>query len=216
MKKVQALEDLEFDRKNANKGTARGRAMLEDSLRKFGAGRSILADREGRVIAGNKTLEVAADIGLPVRVIETDGSELVVVQRKDVDLESKQGRELAIADNRVAELDLAWDDDVLLELQAEGVDVEQFKFDLDKAGGGDVDDVSGVDPATQLRPAREYVVIMCADDGGAEWERLKVALDLQPVRRGGYRVGSPFEAVGTQRVVHAADLLARLEKKGDA
>jgi hypothetical protein len=40
-----------------------------------------------------------------------------------------------------------------------------------------------------------------------EWERLKVALSLTPVRRGGYKQGSPFDDVGTQRVVKAADLL---------
>jgi hypothetical protein len=44
---------------------------------------------------------------------------------------------------------------------------------------------------------------MCADQ--AEWERLKVALQLTPVRRGGYRKGSPVDDVGTQRVVKAAD-----------
>ena len=33
----------------------------------------------------NKTHEVATGIGLPVRIIETDGNELVVVQRTDLD-----------------------------------------------------------------------------------------------------------------------------------
>ena len=56
-------------------------------------------DRNGKVIAGNKTLESAADIVLSdAIVVPTDGKQLVVVQRVDVDLDTPAGRELAIAD----------------------------------------------------------------------------------------------------------------------
>ncbi len=128
-KKIDRLEDLIPDRRNANKGTPRGRGMVEGSLRKYGAGRSILADRNGQVIAGNKTLEAAAEIGLPIRVIETNGHELVVVQRTDLDLdEDASARELAIADNRSSEAGLEWDTDVLTEL-AQEVDLKAFWAD---------------------------------------------------------------------------------------
>lgn len=102
---------LKPDTQNANQGTQRGRGLLEKSLRKLGAGRSILVDKDGNVIAGNKTLEGAAEIDLPVRIVETDGTELVVVKRTDLDLYSdkdKRARQLAYADNKVAELDLSW------------------------------------------------------------------------------------------------------------
>jgi DNA modification methylase len=102
---------LKPDLLNANEGTQRGRGLLEKSLRKLGAGRSILTDKDGNVIAGNKTLEGAAEIGLPVRIIETDGTELVVVKRTDLDLydgKDKRARQLAYADNKIAELDLSW------------------------------------------------------------------------------------------------------------
>jgi hypothetical protein len=48
------IERLAPDKRNANRGTVRGRALLEDSLRRYGAGRSILADKHGNIIAGNK------------------------------------------------------------------------------------------------------------------------------------------------------------------
>jgi DNA modification methylase len=119
------------DPRNANKGTQRGLGQLDNSLRKYGAGRSILADKHGVVIAGNKTLERAADLGLPVREVHTDGRELVVVVRDDLDLATdKTAKELAIADNRVAEIDLAWDGDVLAALKDE-IDLSQF-FDKDE------------------------------------------------------------------------------------
>jgi ParB-like chromosome segregation protein Spo0J len=119
---------LKPDRRNANKGTPRGRALLEDSLRKYGAGRSILADKHGNVIAGNKTLETAADIGLPVRFVQSDGRELVVVQRTDLDLDTEQARSLAYLDNRVAELDLDWDVAALLEDRDGGLDLSAVGF----------------------------------------------------------------------------------------
>lgn len=123
------LSDLKPDRMNANKGNLRGLGLVEKSLREYGAGRSILTDAAGNVLAGNKTLEAAVNAGFEnIRVIETDGTELVVVQRTDIKPNSKRGRELAIADNRTAEVGLEWDTDVLQELIGEGVDVSGFWF----------------------------------------------------------------------------------------
>ncbi len=67
-KDIRTLSDLVPDPDNANRGTERGAALLEHSLRQYGAGRSILADKNGVVIAGNKTLEQAAALGLAVEV----------------------------------------------------------------------------------------------------------------------------------------------------
>jgi hypothetical protein len=121
------IEVLQPDPHNANKGTARGRALLEKSLRQYGAGRSIVSDKHDVTICGNKTLEAAADIGLPIRIVETDGTELVVVKRTDLDLATdKAARELAYADNRVAEVDLEWDAEQLAEDRAAGIDLEGF------------------------------------------------------------------------------------------
>ena len=105
-KHIKSIADLAPDQQNANRGTQRGRGLLEKSLRQYGAGRSVLTDRGGNLIAGNKTVEIAAEIDLPIRVVQTDGKELVVVQRTDLELDSKEGRELALADNRVAETNL--------------------------------------------------------------------------------------------------------------
>jgi sporulation protein YlmC with PRC-barrel domain len=126
-KRIGGIADLKPDSKNANRGTQRGRGLLEKSLRQYGAGRSVLVDREGNLIAGNKTVDVAAEIDLPVRVVQTDGHELVVVQRTDLDLDSSEGRGLAIADNRTGETGLEWNTDALLDLSASGiVDLEDF------------------------------------------------------------------------------------------
>ena len=118
------LDTLTPDHANANKGTERGRYALEASLRQFGAGRSILLDKNGRIIAGNKTVETAADVGLDdVLIVQTDGKQIVAVQRTDLDIDSEAGRGLAYADNRVGQLSLDWDaEQVLTDLNA-GVDL---------------------------------------------------------------------------------------------
>jgi len=119
-----SLSDVVLDRQNANRGTPRGRHLLKESLRENGAGRSIVLDRLARVIAGNKTVEQARALNLPLRVIVTNGKELVAVLRRDLDLErDPAARALAINDNRVAELDLAWDSKVLEELRSQGLDL---------------------------------------------------------------------------------------------
>jgi DNA modification methylase len=123
--RVVPIAQLVLDGKNANKGTKRGRELLEKSLEGYGAGRSVLVDRHDRVIAGNKTVEAAVAAGLKsIAVIETDGSSLVAVRRGDLDLKKDQkARELAIADNRVGELDLVWNPEVLASLD---VDLDLF------------------------------------------------------------------------------------------
>ena len=42
--RVRSNEDLQIDPRNANRGTPRGRALLESSLREYGAGRAVLTD----------------------------------------------------------------------------------------------------------------------------------------------------------------------------
>lgn len=128
-KQLKTINDLKPDPMNVNKGTERGAKVIDWSLTELGAGRSILADADGVVIAGNKTLQGAINHGLPIRVVETEGEELVVVQRKDLRLtgkgdERKRARQLAIADNRASEVGYVPDVTTLLEHIGSGVDVE--------------------------------------------------------------------------------------------
>ena len=72
-------------------------------------------------------MEQAKHLGLPITVVPTTGQELVVVQRVDLDVRTDpRARELALADNRVAELDLDWDPAVLRQLEQAGVALEAF------------------------------------------------------------------------------------------
>jgi len=122
------------DPKNRNVGTERGRRATERSFQELGAGRSILLDKNGVVIAGNKSIDaftkamgrepIIAKIGdegadeADIIIVGTEGEKLVAVQRDDLDLESTddfRARDLGIADNRTATLGLKWSLDDLRE-----------------------------------------------------------------------------------------------------
>lgn len=94
------IEAILSDPDNANRGTAAGGDKLRDAIAADGAGRSILLDRNGVAMAGNKTLSAARAAGVRnVIVVKTRGDDIVAVQREDVELESAQGRRMALADN---------------------------------------------------------------------------------------------------------------------
>ena len=123
------IESLVPDNKNFNKGTEYGDRLMDESLRRFGLGRSILIDKNNRIIAGNKTAEKAADIGFTdVVVVEVDGNQLVAVKRKDIDLDSAKGRELALADNATGKANLCFDTVLIMQ------EAEKFDFDPEDWG----------------------------------------------------------------------------------
>ena len=132
------IEELVQDDHNLNKGTKEGQRLMERSFRELGAGRSILVDRDGRIIAGNKSQLAAMAAGIKrVRVIETEGDELIAVKRTDLSLDSKEGRELAYADNLTTQVNLAWDEIELdhLQTELEGFDTSDLGFDAKQLAG---------------------------------------------------------------------------------
>ena len=131
--KEAKISDLVFDDKNFNKHTEYGMSLIEKSIRNNGAGRSILIDKNNRIIAGNGVTEIAGQIGLDdVQIVETDGTKIIAVKRTDIDLDSKQGREMALADNATASVDLAWDEEQIQFAEEEfGMVAEDWGVNLD-------------------------------------------------------------------------------------
>ena len=130
------MAEYKLDPRNARTHPERNKAAVEASLRDLGAGRSIVVDADGVVIGGNAVYEQAQKLGIPVREIETDGEELVVVRRIDLKTDDPRRKALALADNQIGLLG-EWEDDVLAELQSEllgeiDFDVMGFGFDVDE------------------------------------------------------------------------------------
>ena len=119
------IKDLIPDAKNARAHNPRNIGMIEKSLSKLGAGRSILIDENNRIIAGNGTIEGAAQAGITkVQVVDVDGDTIVAVRRTN--LSETEKIEMALFDNRTAEF-AEWDQVVLVEL-AEEMDLTPFQF----------------------------------------------------------------------------------------
>ena len=182
MPKTIKLSTLTPDDKNANKGTSRGSFQLERSLRAYGAGRSITVDKNGRIISGNKTAETAMAIGMDdAVVVESSGDKVIVHKRTDIDLGTSKGRALAIADNRIGELNLDWDMDVLSKL---GDEVDLFEFfhpseiaSVIEQGEADVDydkEWEGMPEFSQenQHPVRQIVVSFESDEHVAAFGKL--------------------------------------------
>lgn len=120
---------IKTDPKNARKHGERNQQTIRSSLEKCGAGRSIVLDGEDCIIAGNGVYQQAQALGLPVRVIETDGTELIAVKRTDIMTGDDKRKLLALADNRTAEL-AEWDNEALDKLLCElpPVDLDGIGF----------------------------------------------------------------------------------------
>ena len=130
---MQKIKDLIPDDKNYNTGNEFGNSLIEKSLRNLGAGRSILIDKNNRIIAGNKTIENAVAIGLEdMQIVESDGTKIIAVKRTDIDLDSKKGRELALADNASAKANIVWNHENLKEDwgddELKGWGIEEMSF----------------------------------------------------------------------------------------
>jgi hypothetical protein len=134
--------ELIADDKNFNKGSENGAEMIRKSFEKFGAGRSILLDKNNRIIAGNKSVEFS---GLEdVVIVESDGTQLIAVKRTDIDLDSPQGREMALADNASAKANIVFDAE-LIEAEVGVAVAEEWLPKPNYAAGMDVNNMTDDD-----------------------------------------------------------------------
>lgn len=170
---------------------------------------AVIAQRStGFILAGNHRYKSARDTGaekIPVIWVECDDDEAL---------------RILLADNRTNDL-AEYDTEALNRVVAEVLEatgsLEGTGYDpdfLQPAEETAEETKTLLDQAVQLRPQREYVVVMCEDPD--EFERLKKALALKIVRRGGYKVGSQLDAPGVERVVHAKKLLELLDADSDS
>lgn len=111
-------EQIRLDGRNVRVHDERSKQAIAQSLKELGAGRSILIDAENVVIGGNGVYQEAQELGLPIKVIESDGSELIAIKRTDLKTNDAKRKALAIADNRTNDLSF-FDDEKVAELLAE-------------------------------------------------------------------------------------------------
>jgi ParB-like chromosome segregation protein Spo0J len=160
--------------------------------------RPIVVNDEMIVLGGNMRLKACIEAGI---------KEVSIIKASD--LTPEQQNEFIIKDNvgfgewNWDDLANDWDEELLVE------------WGLDLPIGQQIDELEDGDEilleqAIQLKPKREYVVIMC-DEENSDWDELKQSLNLPMVKRGACKTTSPFEKhTSVQRVIHAKDIINAL------
>ena len=169
---MTSIQDLKFDHKNARRRTKRSASLIAESLKRYGAARSIVIDEDGRILAGNGTVEGAKKAGIDkLRIIEAEGDELIAVRRTGLTEDQKVG--LALADNRSSDLS-EWDHEMLRQLSEEHdltpwfEDGELLAEVLDTVEGNtDPDDVPEVPEEPITKPGDLWILgnhrLLCGD-----------------------------------------------------
>ena len=124
------MDEIKFDKRNYRKHDKKNKSLIKKSLEKFGAGRSIVIDAEGEIIGGNGVYEQAQKLGLKTKIVETDGSELVVVKRTDLKTDDEKRKALAVMDNSTSDtsefdLELLTTDFTVDELEDFGIELPE-------------------------------------------------------------------------------------------
>jgi hypothetical protein len=166
---VVDIDDLIQDDHNFNKGTEAGAELMDRSLKELGAGRLILIDKHGNIIAGNKTQLAAIKAGIKkVRIIETTGDELVAVKRTDVDLDSEKGRKMALADNATNQVNLECDE-MELANAAKDFDIDMNEWDMALPDIADPDE----QPTTEAKDVKELKLVFTPEQYSFVLEQLR-------------------------------------------
>ena len=145
---------LKPDPHNRRKHNPRNVGMIVNALQQVGAARSIVIDEDNTILAGNATIEAAAQAGIEkMQVVEADGHTIIAVRRRGLDAEQK--RRLALYDNQTAAI-AEWDAEQIAADLQEGLDFtgifdQQEMADILASINGDPPE----DPGPQIDRAAE-------------------------------------------------------------
>ena len=122
------IKDLKQDKRNFRKHNQQNLDLIKKSVSEVGLGRSVVIDNENEIVCGNGLVSTL-DKNTPIKVIETDGTELVVVKRTDLKTDDEKRKQLAIMDNSTSDssefdLESLQADFDVEQLQDWGLDVE--------------------------------------------------------------------------------------------
>ena len=187
--KIEVLpieEGVTPDSQNVNKHTQRGGGLLENSLRKRGAFRSIASAGKGVevpvVYAGNYTLEKAIDAGFTEVVnIHVTGNQLVNVVRDDIAPGTAQAIALGLEDNEIGKQSYNPDLDILAAVMADPAmqalrDEDRMLADIVEGMGKPVEGRDGFDfgglPDEDRAPFRQVTFTL----HDSQYEQIEAAL----------------------------------------
>ena len=212
--KIIDIKESQQDEHNFNKGTSEGQQLMEESFADLGAGRSILIDKDGKIIAGNKSQKAAMAAGIKkVRVIETTGDELVAVKRTDISIDSEEGRRMAWLDNRAGQVNLSWDEVELPQFaDMLGVDLKDLGMevptddDVFEEKFKSLDNEQAVYPIIPKYDERHEIFVIVSDNE-VDANYLREVLNMQ--KMASYKKGKLMKS----NVVHIKDVINELKNR---
>lgn len=151
-RRPKRLADLRTQANNANAHTERGMQALDASIRSDGWIGAMTVAADGEAIAGSARLETAAQVfGPDVEpiIVDSDGSRPIVVRRTDLaSAADPRAARLAVADNRVGQLNLSWDGAVLVGLAERDEKVAEM-WDIPALAAAAGDDAPQAEPTPE-------------------------------------------------------------------
>lgn len=126
------ISELIPDDKNNNKHTAYGMDLLEKSVNKVGIIESITVSNDDKIISGNARHEVIGkNFTKEALVIETDGTQPIIIKRTDIESDTKQFYEASILANTTSKKNIDFDMEVIDSLAVEyDIDVVDLGVDI--------------------------------------------------------------------------------------
>ncbi len=131
MSKKIKLSSLIPDDKNNNKHTAYGMDLLEKSVNKVGIIESITVSNDDKIISGNARHEVIGKhFEKEALVIETDGTQPIIIKRTDIESDTKQFYEASILANTTAKKNIDFDKDIINEIEIDySIDAKELGYE---------------------------------------------------------------------------------------
>ena len=199
------MMEIKFDKRNYRKHNDKNKRLIKKSLKELGAGRSILIDKDNEIIGGNGVYEQAQKLGLKTKVIETDGSELVVVKRMDLGRDDPKRNRLAIMDNSTSDtsendVDLLLADFSIDELNELGIDIKEKV----KKEEGEVEFTE------ELLEEHNYIVLYF--DNSVDWLQAETLFGDFIKKKQALSSKDNYRKIGIGRVVRGADFLKEITK----
>lgn len=200
------LRDIKYDKKNYRKHSDKNKALIRKSIEETGLGRSVVIDSENELIAGNGVVSQLPK-NTKIKVVETDGSELVVVKRTDLKTADEKRKKLALMDNSASDK-VEWDfntlkaDFSLEELDKMGVEVPTEKE-------VETEEEPDVPFSEELLEEHNYVVLYF--DNSVDWLQAESIFGLKAVKALDSKKGYKKQGVG--RVIRGVDAIERIKEQ---
>ena len=172
--------------------------QIATSIGEFGFTNPVLIGESEDIIAGHGRVMAAKELEL---------SKVPCIRLEHLTKEQKKA--YVIADNKLA-LNAGWNEN-LLKQEIESLQESDYDITLTGFSEWEIDELLAAEEiieeaeevlheqSLQVEPAKEYVLILAEDN--EEWDEMVEYFQLKKVRRGGYKIGSPMESIGTERVL---------------